>query len=124
MKTQKTENQNTVAAIGKDFCVYVHRPQGSISFQSGHAAMKELSIESFVLYMSLLMRPQNQMLTFCDKTLQTQTKLTRGKLNKAKQELLEKCYLTPSRDKKLPEGLRDLTYDLWETPSDRIIKTA
>lgn len=124
MKTLKTENQNTVTAIGKDFCVYTHRRQGGISFQLGHAAMKDLSNEAFVLYMCMLMRPQNEPLTFCDNSLRVRTKLTQETLDNAKQELLEKSYLTPSKDEELPEALRAMTYDLWEEPSLRMMKAS
>lgn len=115
MKTQNTENQN-ITAIGKDFCVYAHRLKGGINFQLGHAAMKELSIEGFMLYMCMLMRPQNEPLTFNDNSLRRQTKLTQETLDKAKRELLEKGYLTPSKEEELSDALRAITYDLWEAP--------
>lgn len=98
--------------------IQIHRVKSSINFEANYEAMKELSSNTYVLYMYLIMHENDRVWALSSKDVYAKTQLTEKTYQKAIQELIEKKYLTAGEiDIGTEIKYKENAYHLWEKPS-------
>ena len=95
----------------------VHRVGGGINFKANRRAMKELTPQAYMLYMSMVMDAADHEWLLDEEEVATSTSLTRADVQKAIEELIAKTYMTPGEICIGGVSHKKNTFHLWEEPA-------
>lgn len=96
--------------------IKIHRIKNGINFEANFKAMKKLSLNTYVLYMYLMMHDNNRIWALYSQDVMNRTHLTKNTYPNAVNELIDKQYLTSSTINTTDGVFSENVYDLWEDP--------
>lgn len=92
----------------------VHRVGAGINFKANRRAMKELTPEAYMLYMSMVMDAAEREWLLDEDEVASTTTLKTDEVENAVQELIDKKYLMPGEISIGGASHKTNTYHLWE----------
>lgn len=108
----------TIKVAANQKVIQVHRLNGGITFETNYKAMSDLSTNAYMLYMYMIMLPENKAWALSSKHVMEKTALTKNTYPNAVNELIEKGYLVSGSIDLGGTKWNDNAYHMWEEPQN------